>query len=54
LLIPGALKRIEQLFNEDEDEDEDEEEEKRQLDAKLLRKLVLKPSRYQRRVTILI
>jgi hypothetical protein len=39
VLIPGALKRIEQLFNEDEDEDEEEEE--RQLDEKLLRKLVL-------------
>ncbi|ELR15641.1 uncharacterized protein ACA1_377450 [Acanthamoeba castellanii str. Neff] len=35
--LSGALKRIEQLFNEDEDEDEEEEE--RQLDAKLLRKL---------------
>jgi predicted component of type VI protein secretion system len=35
--VTGALKRIEQLFNEDED-DEDEEEGK--LDAKLLRKLV--------------
>ncbi len=49
MLILGALKRIEQLFNEDEEEDEEEED--RQLDAKLLRKLVLKPARHQRRVT---